>query len=196
MTKAQFMKQLEDKLSSLPESEKSDALNYFEEYFADSPKSEDEIVSELGSPAIIAKQILAEYKLNAVDEMKPSPKKSFSAVWVVLLAIFAIPIGFPLVMALLAVAFAVIVSIFAIVFSLFVSGIACLISGVATIAISVPIMFSNFFVAIGIFGSGLVAIGLGILLITGTYYLNKLIVRGLINLAKTITRSNRNEEKI
>ncbi len=61
MTKKEFMKELERRLSKIPENEKTDALSYYEDYFADASIDDDMLVPEsMGTPEDIAKQIIDE----------------------------------------------------------------------------------------------------------------------------------------
>lgn len=61
MTKKEFMRELERGLSKIPENEKIDALNYYEDYFADAGIGDDRLVPEsMGTPEEIAKQIIEE----------------------------------------------------------------------------------------------------------------------------------------
>lgn len=59
MKRYEYLSQLEALLSALPETERRDALNYYEEYFdAAGPDNEEATAAELGSPAEAARKIL------------------------------------------------------------------------------------------------------------------------------------------
>lgn len=61
MIKKEFMKELERRLSKIPENEKRDALNYYEDYFAEAAIDDDMLVPDtMGTPEDIAKQIIDE----------------------------------------------------------------------------------------------------------------------------------------
>lgn len=61
MNKFEFMNQLEALLSELPDSEKKEALQYYEDYFNDAGvESEQEVLESLGSPEKIAQTIKSE----------------------------------------------------------------------------------------------------------------------------------------
>ena len=52
MKKYEYLSELEKRLSALPEAERRDALNYYEEYFdAAGTDNEDATAAELGDPA-------------------------------------------------------------------------------------------------------------------------------------------------
>jgi len=60
MTKQQFMGELKQLLGELPVVEREEALNYYEEYFADAgEENEDSVIAELGSPEKVAFTIKA-----------------------------------------------------------------------------------------------------------------------------------------
>ena len=65
-------------LSVLPEEERANALRYYEEYFDDAgPENETKAIEELGEPAKVAAQILADYReLTAVPHAQPHKRKS------------------------------------------------------------------------------------------------------------------------
>ena len=59
MNKQTYLAKLAQLLAPLPEQERQDALNYYEEYFdAAGPEAEDATAAELGDPADAARKIL------------------------------------------------------------------------------------------------------------------------------------------
>ena len=69
MNKQTYLAKLAQLLAPLPEQERQDALNYYEEYFdAAGPEAEDATAAELGDPADAARKILEGEGLSA-----PSP---------------------------------------------------------------------------------------------------------------------------
>lgn len=56
MNKEQFMNQLESLLKDIPQDERADALQYYENYFEESGKAEEEVIQALGSPGIVHKK--------------------------------------------------------------------------------------------------------------------------------------------
>ena len=85
MNKEQFLKQLESSLKKLSLEERQDILQDYEEYFAigiEKGKSEEEISASLGQPKQIAKELLASYHLDMVEQ-KTSARNILSAVWAV-----------------------------------------------------------------------------------------------------------------
>lgn len=61
MTKYEYLAELERLLSALPEQDRRDAMNYYEEYFVSAgPEKEAESIHELGTPQEVARKILEE----------------------------------------------------------------------------------------------------------------------------------------
>lgn len=66
MSRNEFMRQLEVLLSGISESEKEEAIQYYNEYFNDAgPENEQEVLNALGTPAKVAENIKAD--LNGRD---------------------------------------------------------------------------------------------------------------------------------
>ena len=79
MNKEQFLQELSAVLSRLPEEERADILRDYEEYFAvglENGKSDVEIAASLGSPKKIARELLADYHVEAAER-----DWSFANVW-------------------------------------------------------------------------------------------------------------------
>lgn len=58
MNRKKFLKQLEELLSDIPEAERRDAMNYYQNYFDDAGvEQEQTILEELGSPEKVAESI-------------------------------------------------------------------------------------------------------------------------------------------
>lgn len=58
MNRKEFLKQLEELLSDIPEAERRDAMNYYQNYFDDAGvEQEQTILEELGSPEKVAESI-------------------------------------------------------------------------------------------------------------------------------------------
>ncbi|MCQ2541463.1 MAG: DUF1700 domain-containing protein [Lachnospiraceae bacterium] len=57
MTRTEYMNRLEQLLSTVPETEREEALSYYSDYFEDANGSDDEVIASLGSPEEIAESI-------------------------------------------------------------------------------------------------------------------------------------------
>ena len=63
MDRAQFMRELEELLADIPETERREALEFYENYFDDAgPENETSVLQELGSPEKVAAIIKADLK--------------------------------------------------------------------------------------------------------------------------------------
>ena len=72
MTRTAFLAALEQLLAPLPETERKDALSYYEDYLdAAGPENEARAIAELGSPEEVARKIL--------DEQTPAGSSAASA---------------------------------------------------------------------------------------------------------------------
>ena len=95
----------------------------------------------------------------------PPEKPHFPRVWIIILAVFAIPIGLPILMALLSIPFSIFIGAVTVFIALFFAGAALILSGIAGIA-SVPmLLFSDFGSGVFTGGMGLISIGIGILIV-------------------------------
>ena len=96
MTRQEYMQQLAALLAAMPEAERRDALDYYEEYFdAAGPEKEAQTIQELGSPQDVAEKIWegtgAQPGTSIPDNSMPEQgsRRRKSPVWIVL-AILAI----------------------------------------------------------------------------------------------------------
>lgn len=96
MTRQEYMQQLAALLAAMPEAERRDALDYYEEYFdAAGPEKESQTIQELGSPQNVAEKIWegtgAQFGTPMPDNSMPEQgsRRRKSPMWIVL-AILAI----------------------------------------------------------------------------------------------------------
>jgi len=175
MTKADYINQLNHKLRAMPDNERRDALEYYDGYLSDA-EDEAAAMAQLGSPGEVAASILVSHaaKEPAPGEAgRKAGAKGIRTAWMVALAIFALPVGLPLVIVLAAIAFSLIFSLLGIVFSVGVSSLASLLVGVVSMAIFPMVVLQDAGTALLFLGSGLIGLGFGILLIKCTAMLMK-----------------------
>ena len=171
MNRADYMAALRRALSVLPEEERANALRYYEEYFDDAgPENEAKAIEELGEPAKVAAQILADYReLTAVPHAQPIKEKrrwrGISPLLLIVLVLLAIPIGLPLVFGagatVLGVLLAIVVTVLAVIFAvlLILYGIPlALICGGAVIALLSCTLWATPANALVTLGNGLAAL--------------------------------------
>jgi uncharacterized membrane protein len=168
MTKTEYLEQLSHKLRVLPYSERKDALDYYDGYISDANGEENAIV-QLGSPGEVAAMILANYVAKEPYEKEsaytPLRRSGFKTAWVIILALFAVPVGLPLLIAVGAVAFALFVSLAAVVFAVGVSGFAVVVTGIASLIAFPFVLAQDLGFGLIVAGAGLISLGIGILFV-------------------------------
>ena len=179
MTKLEFLGRLEAGLSQLPEGERRRQLEYFEEMLDDRIEDgmgEEEAVASLGDPARVAAEILQDMPLPKLMGTRMRPKDGWTGLSVVLL-VLGFPVWFPIVVSILAVAFAVylvvwsvMVALFAVVVSIGVAGIALIITLFLQFPPTVPL-------GILVLGAALLLAGLSVFAFYGVLLLGKGLVR-------------------
>ena len=176
-----------------------DAMEYFTEYFQETDEEgAEELMKELGTPKEAARELMANLLNKKIEdhqnyetdgqtraEQKGSGKH---VVWIALLVLFAAPVGAPLLAAFAAVVLALVVCVFVIllcvVLCLMLIGGKILIRGI----LAVPFSMSGFAM---LTGSGLLAVGAGILGVLLCVYLCKWSSMLIAKLVRRITGRKR-----
>ena len=150
MNRKKFLKQLEELLSDIPEAERRDAMNYYQNYFDDAGvEQEQTILEELGSPEKVAESIKRDlFGENYDAYVKAKQEKQQETIEKQqrenrtlrnILIVVALVLTFPIWIGLVAVAFGILVTVFAGLFGVAVAVIAvvaaCLFAGVAVTVI-------------------------------------------------------------
>lgn len=192
VTRLDFFMRLRQGLSSLPPDEVENAVRYYTEYFDDAgPENEQSVLQELGDPAKIAQKILAENMVRDIVAAPPKaqpgpderkPKRGLSAVWTVVLAVFAAPIALPLAIGIAALAFALVVTVaalllafYAVCISLVVGGLFGFFIGCATLTVHLP-------TGLCAIGAGMALTGIGLLLFLPVLWLTRVSFTGIARL--------------
>lgn len=170
MNKQEFLEQLHNGLSGLPQNDIEEGLTFYSEMIddrMDEGLSEEEAVSAIGSVDEIVKQVVADIPLAKIAKERIKPKRRLSAGEIVLLALGS-PIWFSLAVAAFAVILSLYVSLWAVIISLwavFGSLVGCAVGGVAA---GVVITFTDSVPSgIAILAAGLVCAGLAIFFFYG-----------------------------
>ncbi len=80
MTKSEFMKELTGLLSKIPEDEKNDALQYYQDYFADAGITDEMLVpNSVGTPKQVAEKIIGEAIYSESQEQTAETLKDVPA---------------------------------------------------------------------------------------------------------------------
>jgi uncharacterized membrane protein len=162
MNKEQFLFQLRQELSSLPEEEVDNALEYYQEYLEDAgPENEDAAIASWCSPSKIASRLRAEYEMKQVVSNQ-SNKKGLSAVWVAVLAIFASPIAIPLAATLVVLVLTLALVVIVLIVCMGIVAFSVAISGLVSVAAGLGLITSSFSTFLFYTGSGLVLVGIGV----------------------------------
>ncbi len=130
MNKLEFLTKLKAGLSGLPQEDIEERLAFYSEMIDDRMEeglSEEEAVSQIGTPDEIIAQIIAEIPLPKLFREKVKPKRTLRA-WEIVLLVLGAPIWLSLLIAAVSVVFSfyiaswsVIISLWAVVVSLLVS---------------------------------------------------------------------------
>ncbi|MCL2031540.1 MAG: DUF1700 domain-containing protein [Oscillospiraceae bacterium] len=191
MTREEFMSRLRRQLEGFSSAETARVLEYYEELFSDSleaGKTEQEIIAGLDTPEVIAERVRVELAFLRAEQ-EPSAK-NFNTALLVILGVFALPIGLPLGFAVLVVLFAagmvgvsLVVAALATLAALGVSGIGLIITGFVSLVSGVPLL------GFALIGSGLICAGLGLLTGVGGWALVRALFRVCAKLFRKIYMS-------
>ena len=190
MTRSEFINEMESALAGLPHSEVSRITEYYDEIFneaLDDGKTEEEICEGLDKPEDIAGRVRAEIAFVRAEQ-EPTAK-TMSTVLVVVLGIFALPVGLPIAIAIFAVLLALTVTVFAVVVSLgatalalFAGGIVGIVSGFVAIIQGLPLFGISFI------GASFPLVGLSILGAIALFYIFRAMFRGIVRCCRTLYR--------
>lgn len=184
MESEQYLKALQWELRRLPKEEFEEAMGYYREYFEEAADAEEgyDPVKEFGEPRILAQRIIQESMGKLLDNTPKTAKKSMSAVWVVVLAIFASPIALPVGICMIAVMLMFVFVVISVIGAFFLVGAVLLLSGAVGIIFSIRILFASPATGIACLGVCILLIGLGGIISTLFYYLGKLTIIGIARL--------------
>lgn len=207
MNRAEFIEKLRILLSDIEESERAEALEFYEHYFDDAgAENEQEVIASLGSPEKVAKTIkeglgdaagdqgkftengysgYGEESKAEVSYPEKQEKGKGKLILLLILAVFALPIIGPVLMGILGAIVSVIIAAAAILFALVVAGIALLVAGAGIFAAALGTVFVTPMVGIILFGMSLLTLGIGILvMVLGIWVVSKAvpaIIRFIVN---------------
>lgn len=174
MNRNEYMHHLEYRLRRLPREEYEKAFSYFTEYFEEAgPENEAQAIEDLGPPEMAADQIIRDFAIENASEPVKNVKRSISALWVGVLAVFAAPIGVPLALMLGVLAVMLVLVVLMLVFCIFMLTIAVAVAAVPCIIVGIWLLFTSFADGTATLGAGLISLGIGILLTMGSVRLGK-----------------------
>lgn len=192
VTRLDFFMRLREGLAKLPPDEVENAVRYYTEYFDDAgPDEEQRVLRELGDPMKIAQTIVAESMVRDIvavplkpqpEPEKKKPKSGISAVWTVVLAVFAAPIAFPLAIAIAAVAFALVITVAALLFAFFAVCIALMVGGLFGFFVGCVTLTVHVPTGLCAIGAGIAIAGVGLLLFLPVLWLTRTSFTGIARL--------------
>ena len=182
MTKAEFLSELKNRLSSLPDQDVKDRLDFYSEIIDDrieDGESEEEAVRSLGSMDDIVAKIMEETPLPRIVKKKVKSKQPSGCA--IALIILGIPVWLPILIALLGVVLSVYAVLWALVLTVLALAVALVISTVALFGAGVVFLFTGRAIqGLFIIGGVMVCAGLGVLAVL----LVKYAVKGAVFLGK------------
>ncbi len=211
MNRVDFMEQLESLLQNISPAEREEALQYYNEYFNDAGKeNEQDVIEALGNPAKVAENIkrdlfgsgygdngyqeasvndkaMVEYtKVVAIEPQKENQLSIGIIVLIVVLCIFASPF----LAGVLGMLAGLLASWFALILGFGLTAAILLIMMLVLIVVSIMCFFHTPLVGIVVLGSGLICGGMGILFLMLTVAMAGIatpaIFRGIANLCGRI----------
>ena len=193
MNKQEYMKQLKIRLGRLPKEDFERAIEYFEEYFADAgEENEAKAIEDLGSPQEAADQIIRDTALHYSKEPVKNVRNGMNGIWVAMLAMFAVPIGLPLILSGIVLVIAVMIVVWSLLLALLLVAACAVITGPFSILAGFTIITKSFPVFLCCCGLGLLSMGLGAARTYGTYLLCRSFLGWTLHrLAGIIRKENR-----
>ncbi len=191
MNKKEFIAELRNSLSVLPEEDREERIAFYSEIIddkSDEGLAEEEAVREIGSVEDVAAQIIADIPLSKLVKERIKPRRSLYA-WEILLIILGIPVWFPLLSAFGAVILALYVSIWSVIISLwaiFMAVIGCAIGGIT--ASIVLACYGNILTGIVMLCAGIFCAGFSIF----SFFACKAATKGIFILTKKIVLVTKN----
>lgn len=203
MNRTEFMNRLERLLWDIPENERKEALQYYNDYFDDAgPENETRVIKELGSPAQVAKTIRegmsenGEYTERGYEDSRFRDRQNVSAdyrninaekpsgqphtgpnLWklvsILLLCLLLFPLLVPLCLILIAVPVAVLIGIVGIVIAAGIIAVVFPLVGIILTAVAFYNLFVTPAIGITLGGIGLVFLSVGILIFLLTIWIFK-----------------------
>ncbi|MBQ7955931.1 MAG: DUF1700 domain-containing protein [Lachnospiraceae bacterium] len=198
MNKDEFMRELDRLLQNIPESERNEALSYYEEYFDDAgAENEQQVIEELGYPGKIADNIKESLRghmgyqnmgngyqntgyqhigtqnvyTGAAAQKKNEDLPTWAIVLIVIGCILASPIILSAAGTILGAVVSLIAGIIGLIIGFGVTGVALLVAAVACLIVGIPILFTNGFAGMLLTGMGLIFGAIGLSFILGTVWL-------------------------
>ena len=170
MNKQEFLTQLRNGLSGLPQDESEEHVTFYSEMIDDRMEegfSEEAAVAAVGSIDDIISQIVAEVPLTKPAKEKITPKKKLRA-WEIVLLILGSPLWLSLLLAIFAVVLSLYVTLWAVIISFWAAFVSVVAGAFCGVIVGVVLsLCGNGLTGIALLGASLVCAGLSIFLFFG-----------------------------
>ena len=198
MNRTRFMRELEQLLKDLPDSERREAIQYYNDYFDDAgPENEAKVIQELGSPELVAHTIRTdtcengEYTEHGYEDPSSNRRQDLSSVplpeslkkpnlWkaacIILLCLILVPIIVPIFMAVILVLVSILIGILGITVGIVAASIVLPLSGILLIGYGIWRLFLLPGVGLTLGGVGCILLAVGILLFILTVWIIKVLL--------------------
>lgn len=165
MTRDEYLRQLRKYLKRLPKEDYDSAMEYFTEYFEEAgPEGEQRVMQELGSPRQAAAELLANLLDETTSKKQRGQRSVGSIVLIALMAIFAAPIGIPLLIVVGVLMLTAVIVAIACAVCVLIFGIAGVLIGGKMVLRGLVAMTVSPAGAAVLTGAGLVGVGMSVLL--------------------------------
>ena len=198
MNREEYMAGLRKYLKGLPKKDYENAIQYFNEYFEDAGReNEQKVIQELGTPKQAASDILNNLLTEKVitkennhgnEQSTARNKGLFNAIWITCLVLFAAPIGFPILICLLVLLFVAVVLISVFVFVICILGFVFINIGGRIFLCGISMLSSSAAGGILLIGGSLFSVGIIILLGLLAVYLCRAVGFGITKLTQRIAK--------
>lgn len=183
MNREEYMKLLRKQLRKLPKEDFDKAIAYFEEYFEEAgAENERQAIEDLGTPQEAAGQIIRDIAIHNTKEPAGGMKKGMNAVWVGILAVFAAPVAFPVLLMSIVCLLLLVLCAVIVILCVGVAGGSVLVAGPISIIGGLSVITRDTAAGLSCLGYGFMGIGIDLLVIYGMYYLCRKLIRGLVKL--------------
>ena len=165
MNKSQFLDELAQKLSGLPQHEIDNSVAYYAEMIDDRTEdgmSEQDAVAALGNLDDIVREVMLDSPLTSLVKAKMKPQKKLEA-WEIVLLVLGFPVWFSLLMAFISVIFSVYIAIWSVIVALFATLAGLVLGGIAGCIGSFFLLIASPSSALVGFGGSIACIGIGVL---------------------------------
>lgn len=187
MTRTEYLEQLDNHLRKLPKTDYEEAMDYFREYFDEAgEENEAMVMAELGTPREAARELIHNLLDRRMGDDKYPARSKTQVIWLVILAIFAVPIGVPTILAILGTLFALVATAAALTISAFLVSLSLLMGAGFFLFEGFIYLTQSISLSLLSFGGGLAMLGGAIVISLLTFILNKLAFQGIKALVKWI----------